>query len=121
MNKEFERKDPFVGTARGGPLGSKMGTKKKGEFQNLIDSWNGSYSKCRNVPDPGPTLPSIILSSPSPGRLSYCIQLCIIAISHLSLCSVCALFWVGGKNYPQRSHIVYSFRGQKIRPPQNVA
>jgi len=21
----------------------------------LIDSWNGSYSKCRNVPDPGPT------------------------------------------------------------------
>ena len=28
MNKEFERKDPFVGTARGGPLGSKMGTRE---------------------------------------------------------------------------------------------
>ena len=123
MNKEFERKDPLCRDGSGWTTRvERRWEPEKDEFQNLIDNWNGSYSKCRKVPDPGPTLPSIILSSPSLGRLYYCIQLCIIAVSHLSLCSVCTLCILGEreKQFPGFPHRPFVPGSKKNRPPQNV-
>jgi len=45
----FETEDAFVAATRG------RTNRVEDEFPNLIDSWNGCYSKCGIVPDPGPT------------------------------------------------------------------